>query len=634
MTTTTRESAPPGVFLANLRALWAAEARLAAAVDAVDDEERLPLERTRSGEWTARAASGYLHSRVDPTAEARRFAESIPLEDKFCIVVAGFGLGYHLRAIHERLRGDAFIICTEPSMSTIATALACVDLSDLIASGKLVVLTSPDKARLHELLAPLNTLMMLGAQFVRHAPSARSNDAAHTEINDGITDFISYTRMTLTTLVSNSRITCRNIAMNLGTYVSTPPIDLLRGRFAGNPAIVVAAGPSLSRNIDQLAALRGRAVLCAVQTALRPLVQRGCEPDFVTSLDFHEISRKFFDGVEGLERIHLVAEPKAAWPVIDHYPGPVSLLDNHWARMVLGDELAGRGGLPAGATVAHLALYLALYMGCDPIILVGQDLAYTGHVFYVPGVEIHQAWRSELNRFQTLEQKEWERIARNRPILRKVRANDGGELYTDELLFTYLEQFEKDVSRSGRRIIQATEGGARIRGTEVMTLAAAVERYCTRPIDPSRFAYREQTRWWNPANLPRCRDELSARIAELDDARGVCEELLIVLGELNGLVDDPQRFNQRISRVDELRARVHLESRAYRMVSAATQLAELRRFSADRKIGAAELSDADRARRQIARDIEFITAVRDGTADVRGILVEALERVDAAGRRG
>ena len=55
--------------------------------------------------------------------------------------------------------------------------------------------------------------------------------------------------------------------------------------------------------------------------------------------------------------------------------------------------------LPAGATVAHLAFYLAVYLGCDPIIFVGQDLAYTGHVFYVPGVEIHQAWQSELNRF-------------------------------------------------------------------------------------------------------------------------------------------------------------------------------------------------------------------------------------------
>jgi hypothetical protein len=132
---------------------------------------------------------------------------------------------------------------------------------------------------------------------------------------------------------------------------------------------------------------------------------RGIVPDFITTLDFHEMSRKFFEQVGDLSRTHLVAEPKAAWRVLDEYPGPMSLLDNAWARLILGEELGARGGLPAGATVAHLAFYLAVYLGCDPIVFVGQDLAFTGHVFYTPGVEIHRAWRSEINRFQSLEHK-------------------------------------------------------------------------------------------------------------------------------------------------------------------------------------------------------------------------------------
>jgi len=625
------------LFLRNMRVLWRFDAGLALRVDAIHDDERLPIEPTRTGAWTAKAAAVdrepiYLHSRHDPVAEAERWAESLPVDDKYCFVVCGMGLGYHLRALFSRLKGDAFIVCIEPSPAMIATALACVDLTELLASQRFVLLTDADKARLHSRLQPFSTLMMLGTHVVRHTPSARFAEREHAAVIGAITEFVTFTRMALVTLVGNSKITCRNIAMNLATYVVTPPIDLLKDRFAGRPAVVISAGPSLSRNIDQLADLKGRAVLCAVQTSLRPLMQRGIVPDFVTSLDFHEMSRKFFEGVGDLSLTHLVAEPKATWHVIDDYPGPISLLDNAWARLVLGDELGARGGLPAGATVAHLAFYLAVYMGCDPIIFVGQDLAFTAHVFYVPGVEIHRAWRGELNRFHTMEQKEWDRIVRNRPILRRVPGADGVELFTDELLFTYLEQFEKDIAAAPSRVINATEGGVRIRGTQTMTLRQASQRFCRTSLEPQSFAYREQTRWRNGFRLLPAIAELRKRIEEFDEALGVCDELLVVLWELNELAADPDRFNRRLTRVDELRAKVSRETRAYQIISAAMQLAEFRRFSADRQIGAAELADAERARRQIARDVEFITAVRSGALEVKPMLMDALVRAEAAER--
>ncbi len=623
------------LFLHNMRALWRFDPDLALRVDAVRDDERLTLEPTRSGVWTAKATTPdgkmtYLHSRYDPVKEAEQLAGTAAIEDKFCFVVSGLGLGYHVRALFERLHNEAFILCAEPSLVLIATALTCVDLADLIRSQRFIILTDDDKARLHERLRPYSTLIMLGAQFTQHAPSYRLSEPEQAAITKVIAEFVTFTRMSLMTLVHNARITCRNIAMNLVSYVQTPPIDILRQRFAGSPGVVISAGPSLSRTIDQLGALKGHAALIAVQTALQPLARHGVAPDFVTSLDFHEMSRKFFDGVEGLEQVHLVAEPKATWHVVDHYPGPVSLLGNDWARLVITDQLGARDGLQAGATVAHLAFYLAVYMGCDPIIFVGQDLAFTGHVFYVPGVEIHRAWRGELNRFSTMEQKEWERIVRNRPILRKVPGASGSTLYTDELLFTYLEQFEKDIAAVPSRVINATGGGANIRGTENLSLREATERYCRQPIDPQRFAYRETTTWRDPSRLPETARELERRIEELDGVLGVCAELLELLKELGDLTNDPTRFNKRLVRVDELRAQVHDAGLPYQIVSAATQLAEFRRFSADRHLGAAETDDTERAKRQIKRDSEFIGAVRDGATEVKAMLFDALVRIRQA----
>ena len=622
-------------FVANVRSLWRSDPALALRVDAVFDHDRWPLEATRSGAWTSKVSqpdgsSVYLHSRYDPVDEAKTFAESVEIDDKFCFVVNGMGLGYHIRALFDRLRGDTLIVCIEPSIELIATALSCVDLSEPLGSRRLIILFDDDKARLHDRLEPFNTLIMLGAQFVIHPASERIVGPAHAPITKAVSDFVTFTRMTLMTLLANAQITCRNIAMNLVSYVQTPPIDVLKSRFAGRPAVVISAGPSLSKNIEQLAALKGRAVLCAVQTALKPLLERNIVPDFVTSLDFHEMSRKFFEDIGDLRDVHLIAEPKATWHVVDQYDGPVSLLDNHWARLLIGDELATRDGLKAGATVAHLAFYLANYMGCDPIIFVGQDLAYTGHVFYVPGVEVHHAWRGELNRYCSMEQKEWERIVRNRPILQRVPGNDGGELYTDELLFTYMEQFEKDISEVSCDVINATEGGARIRGTKVMSLQEAADRFCGSAIDPTCFAYRETTTWRDPSRLKSTRHELSERLAELDAVAIVADELLGLFKELQALTKDPAAFNQKLVRVDELRTRIHQEHRAYRLVNAYTQQAELRRFSADRHISTEDLDDSDLATKQLTRDTEFITAVRGGAVELKTILSAALSRVEQA----
>lgn len=620
------------LFLRNMRALWRVDPELALRVDAVNDDERVPLEPTRSGAWTAAvpAPDGtrvYLHSRYDPLADAERFAAGVEIEDKFCFVVLGFGLGYHVRALLQRLTGDTVVVCVEPSLPLLAAALTCVDVSDVLAARRLIILTDDDKARLHDRLRQHAALMMLGAQIVRFPPALRLGEEVHNAVCRSITEFVSYTRMSLVTLVANARITCRNIAMNLGTYVSTPPIDMLRDRFRGVPGVVVSAGPSLSRNIDLLSEAKGNAILCAVQTALKPLMQRGIVPDFVTSLDYHEMSARFFEGLAGLEQVHLVVEPKVTWHVLDRYPGPVSVTHSDWAELLLGESLASRGGLKSGATVAHLAFYLLAYMGCDPIIFVGQDLAFTGHVFYVPGVEIHRAWWSELNRFQTMEMKEWERIARNRPILRRVQGYGGTTLYSDELLFTYLEQFEKDIAAVPMRVINATEGGARIRGTQELTLREALSLHCTAPLDPQRWSYRSAVRWRDETRLEAARQQLSQRLAELEEAVLVCDELLTLLEELKGLTHDPPRFNQRLVRVDELRTKIHQSSRAYRIINSATQLAEFQRFTADRRLSTAKPDQAERARRQIERDVQFIGSVRSGAVEVRGILAEALDRL-------
>lgn len=622
-------------YVRNMAALFRSDPGLAQRIDEVADNGTVRVEPSKRGAPTATVTvpgvdrSIYLHSRVDPGTEAKRLADSVDVSEAFCYIVGGFGLGHHVRALHERLLGEAFIIVTEPNLQLLKAAMESVDLAELFAKNRCIILTEANKSNIQTRLEPYNTLIMMGAQFVSHPPSERVDNAFQVQMRKLLADHMTYCRMSLVTLVANSRVTSRNVAFNLPAYLSTPPIDVLRDRFAGHPAIVVSAGPSLRRNIDVLARLQGKAVIVAVQTTFKMLLDRGITPDFVTSLDFHEMSKRFFEGVPADCRTHLVAEPKVTHHVIDTYKGPTSLLHNNFARLCLGDDLAARDGLKAGATVAHLAFYLAVYMGCEPIMLVGQDLGYTDHVYYTPGVAMHDMWRPDLNRFSTIEMKEWERIVRSRNILMKVKDLNGHDIYTDEQLFTYLQQFEGDFGALPGRVIDATEGGVHKANAQVMTLAEAAERYCRRELPAEAVAYRDTLDWCDRSKIAEGKARIERRFEEVVKMSDTCDEMLRVLEELTGLTDKPGEFNRRIGRVDALRIQIRQMRRTYEAISAVSQLAELQRFSADARMATDVSEGAERAKRQLERDIRFVRAVRDGADALREILRACKERFEA-----
>jgi hypothetical protein len=60
------------------------------------------------------------------------------------------------------------------------------------------------------------------------------------------------------------------------------------------------------------------------------------------------------------------------------------LLGNDFADGLIAEMKPDKTRLPSGATVAHLAFYLAEHLGCDPIIFVGQDLGFSDGLCYAP----------------------------------------------------------------------------------------------------------------------------------------------------------------------------------------------------------------------------------------------------------
>lgn len=621
-------------YCRNLESLYSRDTPLAAAIDVLPFAALPPIEFARDGSATARAIAddgreAYLHSRYNPLEETRKAIAAQNSGEHVTFFLHGLGIGYPLIALEETgVQPVVFVL--EPDLRLIKATLLVHDLAEMIADGRLVFFTSADKSLLSERLSACNADLMLGVQSISMPIASRVSAAFHEQARRVLLDVLSVTKTHMITLLKTSRVTFENVAMNLPTYLRTPGIDPWKDRAAGYPAIIVAAGPSLARNVTQLGELRDRAVIISVQTVFKLLHSLGIAPHFVTSLDYHDVSTEFFRGQNDVGGARLIAEPKAAWRVIDLYPGETQLVHHRYADMLLKNAAPRRGELRPGSTVAQLALYFADYLGCDPIIFAGQDLAFSDGMFYLPGSPVEQIWRPEMNRFQTIEMKQWERIVRNRPILRTVKDVRGDDVYTDDLLFTYLEQFEQDFARLPRRIIQASEGGATLRGCETMPLREAASRYCTRPLPAS---------WTDIASgaatdISEAISQLERRLTEIREAREVSAQTREILEKLTTLVESPNDFNRVVAQVDALRTRMARLNDAYQLVCEVSATAQIRRYGADRRIGKQSEETPAVARSRIQRDAEFVASFIDGCDFLLKVLPLTLERLSTDPRGG
>ncbi len=621
-------------YLANLAALWAHDPKLAAAIESLEGQSSHRIEPSKAGEPTVaiqntEGKSVYLHSRYQPLADAKRLIDPLPLDGCVAFHVHGFGLGYHVSELFDRASSEAMMCIIEPDLLTLRTAFELRDFSKLIRSNRVMFFWQLDKAKLFTRLMQHSATVAMAFEAVNHPPSIQLAADFHGQMQTWCAEFVDFSKTNVSTLVINGRRTAENVTRNLPWYIATPNLSRLKDSYKGKPAVIVSAGPSLRKNKHLLPEIAGKAVIIAVQTTLQPLLEMGVEPQFVTSLDYHDICTRFFEKLPKGLRTELVAEPKATNAIFDMHPGTLSLLGNDFAEMLLAEMKLAKAKLPSGATVAHLAYYVAEYCGCDPIIFIGQDLGFSDGLCYSPGTSYEDVWKPELSRFCSMEMKQWDQIVRDRNILRRTVDHQGRPTYTEERLFTYLQQFERDFAKSSAKIIDATEGGVLKRGATSMTFAEAIRQFCTDEISIAPPDHRGM----NFDRVAECSASLTNRLNEAIEIERIGQETMPLLEEIRDHLDDQPRVNRAISRIDLLRAKMNELHQAYHLITQLTQNTELKRFHADRKIGAEKVDGTEKQRRQVQRDIDNVQGVVDAAVEFQKMMRITIEEIDARVQR-
>lgn len=424
----------------NLRTLENEDAILAKQIKQCRTGENLVTEPTSAG-WTTlcvtdKTGTYYMHSNVNPVSEGKIFAEQYYSIECSHYVIFGLGLGYHIEAMLQ-LDDGIYIDIVEPDIEIIKMAFSIRNMAWLTGNPRIRLFYDHTFLKLKELLAQ-------DMQLVIHYPSLRHVEDEEMKLQLE-KFFIRDSGM------KNFRIqfenNFRDNILNCDGYV-----DELQQMFAGKNAVIVAAGPSLDKNVEMLRQRPVNTVVVAVGTVFHKLMEMKIRPDFVIFLDAQP---HLYKQIEGLERenIPIICASTACKKIAAGYSGKAYLIcQNGYDRAEHYAKERRYRLYETGGSVSTIALDMCLQLGCKSVAYIGLDLAFTDNHSHAANTADY-AIEDEKDKVM-------------------VPAVGGGTVFTRRLFVIYREWIERRVAKEDNRaeVIDATEGGALKKGLRVLTL--------------------------------------------------------------------------------------------------------------------------------------------------------------------
>ncbi|EOJ1179265.1 6-hydroxymethylpterin diphosphokinase MptE-like protein, partial [Campylobacter jejuni] len=254
----------------------------------------------------------------------------------------------------------------------------------------------------------------------------------------------------------------QNIPSMLGSIPFQRILSERKNKF--DNAIVVSAGPSLTKQLPLLKAYQDKAVVFCADGALSMLEKEGVVPDYVLNIDFEDLPLRFFKNKQNKLSLNILS--------CATHPSLVHFLDNK--SVILRDDplyqsfnLNDFGYIDTGTHVSHFSYTLALALGFKNIIMIGQDLAFD------------EKGNSHSKGFSYGEQFSGEKTV---PTLKTQAYGGKGEVLTHITWNDYRVKLEYLFACNDQKakFYNATEGGARINFTEELSFKECCEKLLTK----------------------------------------------------------------------------------------------------------------------------------------------------------
>jgi hypothetical protein len=422
----------------------------------------------------------YLLSKYDPLREASRLIESLNIDESTNFIVVGMGLGYQIMEVIKTAPEHSKIVVIENDRYIARLAFETQDLNQLLTyPGLTLILPNQAKDAIAALEKEKVNFSLNGYRLIQQNALSEVNPNKTSELLTGIKEFFQASTIELKTQSLKSKTFYSNIYKNYSNLISSTGITGLKNSLSNIPAIICSAGPSLDKNIQYLKTKRDNFLLIAVATALKPLTENGIAPDFVVTIDPDEATLNFFDLQNNSKDSWLLYNPVVPSRIPDIFPGKRLTYDSSiYLAQWLQKHIGGKGSLEKIFSVAHAAFQFARFIGCAPIIFIGQDLSFSKNRLHSKNSYYYRQREDKLNQLETmkyLDQEKFHLYSTN--LVEKTDIFDE-KINTTLAMDTYSNIFADSICDNSNAF-NATEGGIGIRGLKNISLREALNFHCT-----------------------------------------------------------------------------------------------------------------------------------------------------------
>ena len=401
-----------------------------------------------------------------------RLTETRPNKDEKegLLVLLGFGLGYLSQEFMKHFEKGHMMLVYEATPQLFKTALEARDLTDVLSSDKVEILVGPD-VNDFSFLDRYHRHLVNGTWYVvRDNPSRRLNEKAYDNFYRRLNEEKRLVLSNVGTALGLGKSFANSFMKNLPNILRRPGVTALKDVFKGRPAIVVAAGPSLEKNLHLLKEAKSKVVTIAVDAALPTLLPAGIVPDLLVAIDPLPENVALFKDNPLLKHVPFICLTQYTPEIVDVYPGPlfVNMAEQNLVTLWLRPFWEDKGTIVCfGGSVAHLGFAAAEYLGCSTIALVGLDLSFDAKFHAGDASSLLTAMHGVPFEFRN----------------RAETATDifGESRCTLPSLLSFRTSFENRIKRFAGRVIDATEGGLPLEGATNLRLRDFIDEYCNAP---------------------------------------------------------------------------------------------------------------------------------------------------------
>ncbi len=393
------------------------------------DYERYVIENTISNKDTLIINGIFIHSMFNPEGQGEIFAEQNYSEQND-LFLYGVGLGYHIIALYNKLKGSQRLYILETDYLAVKLALDInKSLKSVLQSPKVLFMCSDDINKINGFIESINTK----THTIYYEPSLRQMPQHLRILKKWFENF----KIDLNSSRFNKKMNenhNKNIRYNYPNFIS-----LFACQFKNIPCTLISSGPSTEEKKYLLKSIRKSSLVFSAGRNTKYLSKAELLPDAWFEIDPQDLVGERYRNLNNT--VPLVFLSTVSEMAVKEYKGDKAVL--------LSEERSETDFIASGySTVSATMLEAAVRLGCNPIILIGQDLCYINKSSHV----------NEKNNLIVTD------------ITPKILCNDGNVRYTNNSFLRHKESIEKIVeSYPGVDIYTTSYRGVKLKGIRYIT---------------------------------------------------------------------------------------------------------------------------------------------------------------------